>query len=198
IAPEAATFVDWYERWLDDMLGGYLTTALIAAMPPRDRSPHHALIETWSHLFDERAPRGLRHRAELITVRLYQGRRAEAPALLDELDADGGALPPGMRDALDLWTYDDAMTAARTQPPSVALAVSHPSWRVRATLARNPATPADALIALAGDGHPIVRQNVIEHAGVPAEALARLVTRLTTAWAADPHDVDALIGFDAI
>ena len=199
LAPAAPTFLDWYERWLDDMLAGYLTTALIAAMPGA-RSPHHPLIETWGHLFEERASQSPRHRGELITARLYQGRRAEVPALLDELDArtDPGALPAGMRDALDAWTYADAMAAATARPPTVELAISHPSWRVRATLARNPDAPADALIALAGDGHATVRQNVIEHARVPAAALDRLATRAATAWATDPHDVDALVALDAI
>lgn len=185
-----APLLDWYEDWLDELLVDALVEAMRRAMPPGQLSPLDEILERWGHVLDQRANRatatGTAWAAQALW-KLYQRRATQADELIariEDLPPDrADELPAGMCEALTLWSLaDDAASALDGHPDAERLS-AHPSWRIRRLLAHNPATPEQALCALASDARLEVRCAVAANPGASVPVLTRSLTSALASWA---------------
>lgn len=213
IAP-VAPLLAWYEAWVDELLVDGMVEAMRRAMPPVQTSPADETLQRWGALLDERArPRGeiggeiggeidgLALAAQAMW-KLYQGRAAEADALiarLEELPAEQAErLPEGICEALTLWSHGDDAAAALDEYPAAERLMTHRSWRIRRLLARNPRTPSLALGWLAGDGRIEVRCAVASNPGASPEVLREAMAGAITLWRARADHLEALFVLDLL
>jgi len=186
IAPVGG-FLDWYGRWLDEVVTSLLCPAIGSALDAGEPGPYERFVLRWAECFERRAATGEPSAlADLAALRLYQAatdpsRAPQAYALIEQLD--GESTVDDEVERLTAWA-DPAGVAAATGPSPDPAAVRRPLWRVRRLLAGNPRCPAEVLAVLAGDDRHEVRLAAVAHPSCPATALAALADAAQARWSA--------------
>jgi hypothetical protein len=186
IAPVGG-FLDWYGRWLDEVVTSLLCPAIGSALDVGEPGPYERFVLRWAECFERRAATGEPSAlADLAALRLYQAatdpsRAPQAYALIEQLD--GESTVDDEVERLTAWA-DPAGVAAATGPSPDPAAVRRPLWRVRRLLAGNPRCPAEVLAVLAGDDRHEVRLAAVAHPSCPATALAALADAAQARWSA--------------
>ena len=183
IAP-VVPFLDWYEHWLDQSVTWLLVGAAAEALDAGEPGPYEAELNRWAGCFERTAASGRPTAvADLAVLRLYQGRRDEALALVDRLDDDSTV--DGQVERLTRWASRDAVSA------------DHPRWRIRRLVAEDPATPAAVVAQLATDERHEVRLAAAARPELSAEALAALAAGAERRWSPDDR-IARLLELDAV
>ncbi len=175
-------FIDWYEEWLDRCATSLLGEAVRTALAERSVSPQDAFIRRWAVCFERVASLGgPMDRADLVALRLYQGRRAEAGDILGSLEQLSLSDLDEPLAVLSQW-YDPHGAQAATAKAPGGSAAGSPLWRIRRMVAENPQAPADVLAALVHDERAEVRRAAAAHPGCPPDALSALAASAERRW----------------
>lgn len=163
-----ASFLDWYETWLDAELRGALAEIARAGLGG-SAGQHRATVSRYVGLFATSTP------LQRAIVAAFLERRDEALRLLEEAEssADLAQAPDAVLLREHLFVAD--LEAARATPPRRTEALAtHRSFAVRVALAQNPEAPAAVLEALAGDHDERVAYAIAANPNATPTAIASL------------------------